>query len=171
MTRVLMAVDGSELDTELGDTARRLFADAQLFAINVQDVPHMATYPVARGAVFAYPPVVAGGVAPLPMADEIAETHGEVRRDRARDVASTSSPRAAVPIGEIGDPTSMILAAARDHDVDVVVVGTHDRSWWSELLRPSVSDTVLANASVPVLLVRAGPEGVPDGDDQTADDG
>ena len=39
-------------------------------------------------------------------------------------------------------------------DADVIVLGTHDRGWFSRLLTGSVSSDVLRHADVPVLVAR-----------------
>jgi nucleotide-binding universal stress UspA family protein len=60
----------------------------------------------------------------------------------------------ATSIGDVGDPSEAILRAADSHDADVIVVGSHDRGWFSRLVRPSVSSDVVRHAHVPVLVVR-----------------
>ena len=44
-------------------------------------------------------------------------------------------------------------AAAEEHDVDVVVVGSHDRGMLSRLLDPSVAAGVVRGTYRPVLVV------------------
>jgi nucleotide-binding universal stress UspA family protein len=48
----------------------------------------------------------------------------------------------------------VILEAAHQHGVDVVVVGSHDRSWLSRLFAKSVSTEIVKRADVPVLLAK-----------------
>jgi nucleotide-binding universal stress UspA family protein len=105
--------------------------------------------------VYGYVPTAAGVAAPLPPVD--ADEATERRRGEARRLAENASPDDAVALGEIGDPTEMILAAAERHHVDAVAVGTHDRGRWASLVRPSVSEHVLDTSTVPVLLVREPP--------------
>ncbi len=57
------------------------------------------------------------------------------------------------PLGAIGDPATAITKAAHSHRVDVIVVGSHDRSWFSRLLRPAVAAEVLLETDIPVLIV------------------
>ena len=47
----------------------------------------------------------------------------------------------------------MIAAAAEEHDVDVVVVGSHDKSALRRLFDPSVAVGVVRATSRPVLVV------------------
>ena len=52
-----------------------------------------------------------------------------------------------------GDPVECISATAEEHDVDVVVVGAHDKGFLSRLFDPSVSAGVVRGTHRPVLVV------------------
>lgn len=159
MTRVLMALDGTELDDVICTTARRIFPDAELLALNVQERPGMEAPYGSTGMVYGYASTSIGVVDPIPPLPAQADDETEERwRAEARQLAEEGSPDDVIPLGEIGDPTQMILTAAERHGVDVVAVGTHDRSWWASLVRPSVSEHVLDTSTVPVLLVRERPD-------------
>ncbi len=56
-----------------------------------------------------------------------------------------------------GDPASAICAAAEAHDVDVVVVGSHDRGVLRRLIDPSVAQAVVQGTYRPVLVVSGEP--------------
>lgn len=150
MTRVLIAVDGSDLDLVCLDTARRLFGEsAQYLAINVSDEPHRRTAYVAVPYGYVYPyaevaPMVGEGV-PDPV-------------HRAEDVARNAAERAgldnAEPVGEVGDPAELIVGSAVHHACDVIVVGSHDRGWLSRLVSPSVSNEVMDASEIPVLVIK-----------------
>jgi len=60
---------------------------------------------------------------------------------------------------EIGAPHSVILRYAGDHDVDLVVMGTHGRTGVERYLLGSVAEKVVRLADQPVVTVR------PDGDE------
>jgi nucleotide-binding universal stress UspA family protein len=60
-------------------------------------------------------------------------------------------------MGEVGDPTTSILRTAEEHNVDVIVVGSHHKSWLARLIEGSVADNVAHQATVPVLVVAAPP--------------
>jgi len=55
---------------------------------------------------------------------------------------------------EHGDVGPTICQVAEEEHVDLVVLGTHDRSRWSRLWFGSVSDHVVRHAPCPVLVVR-----------------
>ncbi len=157
MTRVLIAADDSELAVEAASSAHHLFGDdAVYFVINVapsQPVPTMAwgyAYPVVMPMV-AYPPPVAGDGEPA-TSDDAARDGAEQRAALVADDASLGT--GARPLADVGDPATAIIDAARDQLVDVIVVGSHDRSWLSRLFSGSVVNDVVRDAPVPVLVVK-----------------
>ncbi|WP_435196437.1 universal stress protein [Natronomonas sp. EA1] len=54
-----------------------------------------------------------------------------------------------------GSPHEGILEYADDHDVDLIVMGTHGRRGLDRFLLGSVTERVIRGSSVPVLTVRA----------------
>lgn len=54
----------------------------------------------------------------------------------------------------VGDDARQIVQYAEDHDVDLVVIGSHGRSIPARVLLGSVSETVVRRAPVPVMVVR-----------------
>ncbi|CAN5641525.1 hypothetical protein BH10ACT2_BH10ACT2_22250 [soil metagenome] len=158
MTRVLIAVDSSESSISAARAAHRLFGDfAQYIVINVAPSPMIwgedaflygMVYPVAITGAGAYPfamtaPVGTDG----PSSEDGAEK-------TAHDVASAAGLSDATTLGESGDTAHAIVAAATAHRADVIVVGTHDRNWFSRLVMPSIANSVLRESDIPVLVAR-----------------
>jgi nucleotide-binding universal stress UspA family protein len=56
-------------------------------------------------------------------------------------------------IVEVGNPADVILQAADERNVDLIVVGASSRKVFKELLSPSVPARLAKGAHVPVLLV------------------
>lgn len=56
-----------------------------------------------------------------------------------------------------GTPFLQILHDARDHDIDLIVMGSHGRGAIAHLLMGNVAERVVRKASCPVLTIR--PEG------------
>ena len=54
-----------------------------------------------------------------------------------------------------GEPTSEVNNYAEEHNVDLIVMGTHGRTGLLHLLMGSVAESVLRHARVPVLCVPA----------------
>jgi universal stress protein A len=54
-----------------------------------------------------------------------------------------------------GDASDEILKYARNHDIDLVVCGTHGRRGWNHLVMGSVAERIVRLAPCPVLTVPA----------------
>ena len=72
----------------------------------------------------------------------------------ARDVAAEADIPNPQVVGEVGDPATAIINAAHHHNADVIVIGSHERSWFSKLFTPSVRGAVVREADIPVLIAR-----------------
>jgi nucleotide-binding universal stress UspA family protein len=168
MTHVLIAVDDTEQSVVAARTAYKLFGDdADYTVINVADVEpvYWGEDPLGAGTAYplAIPPVGAGGmVATMPLAirnpdsaqsDDI-PTPADVASQKAEHVVAEAGMHDAKPLGDTGDAADAIIAAARDYDADVIVVGSHDRGWLNRLFTHSVGEQVVRKADTPVLVAR-----------------
>lgn len=59
-----------------------------------------------------------------------------------------------VALIERGDPVEQILKTVRDHEIDLVAMTTHGRSGLSRAVAGSVTEEVLRQATVPVVIAR-----------------
>ena len=152
MTKVLIAVDETDASRHAAEVAAQLFPGGEFLALCVA-VAQIAWMPpgAAWGYVMPYTELPPRG------ADLNAIEDGAVARaaERAAEVAAEIGP--AETIGEVGDPATSILRAAKDHKVDVIVVGSHHKNWLARLIEGSVADSVAHQATVPVLVVAAPP--------------
>lgn len=53
-----------------------------------------------------------------------------------------------------GDPRSKITEFAEEHDIDLIVMGTHGRSGIVQLIVGSTAESVMRHANCPVITVR-----------------
>jgi nucleotide-binding universal stress UspA family protein len=60
-------------------------------------------------------------------------------------------------IAREGEPAEEIIAAAKDWNADLIVMGTHGRGRFAQFLLGSTAETVLRHAPCPVLMVRQQP--------------
>ncbi|CAN5509255.1 hypothetical protein BH10ACT2_BH10ACT2_16620 [soil metagenome] len=141
--KVLVAMDGTNESLRAGREAVRLFADAEFLMIKVTQL----TIPWMAGDQF-------GMVYPTSSADLLLD-----RPDVAelRTLADAAGLDDATVLNPVGDPGSAICAAAEEHDVDVVVIGSHDRGVLSRLISPSVTDAVVHGTHRAVLVVSGTP--------------
>lgn len=147
--RVLLALDGTEASGRAASFVDELIAqdDREITTVHVQS---------------SVPPEVFGWAAPsgIPGRDagrsvvgpDICE-HLAVER-RAVESASAQAPLDSDVEVRYGDPANVIIGAAEHLDVDLIVVGSHDRSLIDRLLSGSVSAKVARKAHQPVLIVR-----------------
>lgn len=77
--------------------------------------------------------------------EEIAE------RARARDIETTAAVLR-------GSPHDDILTYANEHDVDIIVMGTHGRTGVKRALLGSVTEDVVRHSEIPVLTVHRAPD-------------
>jgi nucleotide-binding universal stress UspA family protein len=80
--------------------------------------------------------------------------------DRLAALLTESDKRELRPVCEVrlGAPADEILEYAAEHDVDLIVMGTHGREGFARVLLGSVAEVVVRKASCPVLTVHT-PEG------------
>jgi universal stress protein A len=97
------------------------------------------------------PPVGEGYFPPnLP---EIQEKQARIHCEQ--QLAQTGLSQARVVI-RMGTPYLEIVNAAKEEDVDLIVIGTHGRSAIAQLLLGAVAEKVVRLAPCPVLTVRSG---------------
>ena len=110
---------------------------------------HVVTNPEATGV---WTPEVY-----VPATLEARERIAREARDRVES-ALTAEERTRIDVTiqiRIGSVADDILEFAREHSVDLIVMGTHGRRGLSHLLLGSVAEQVLRSAPCPVLTTRA----------------
>lgn len=137
--RVLVAVDLTELASTTADVGFDVaaLADGECLLVHVIDP--------------------AGAVAPDSYTFP-SDVLGEMRRDAAAlfdQLAATADERGVTMATQIieGSPADELLRVASDWTPDVLVVGAHRRGLVKRLLIGSTADTVIREASCPVLVV------------------
>jgi len=137
-TDVLVPTDGSEGAEAAIDPAVDIAStyDARVHALSVIDT--MAMGVDVRSAAI------------LDALEEAARSAVETVEERATD-ASVSAVETAI---QHGSPYRAIRSYAEEHDVDLVVMGTHGRSGIERYLLGSVAEKTVRTSPVPVMTVR-----------------
>jgi nucleotide-binding universal stress UspA family protein len=161
---VVVAVDETEHSVRVATVARDFFGpDARFLVVSVgakelllwdgHPLTWGVSYPVVpsiAGVDYPFVPATTGDDPELPTAGLTAV---DVAQRNAEGVARAAELHDAEPIGDVGDPAECILTVAEEHGADVIVVGSHHRSWLSRLFTGSVSGQVIKHADRPVLVV------------------
>lgn len=143
--RILLPTDGSQAARAAMDHALRLakVEDAEIHALFVVDT--------------AYP--YTGFEAPNVLMDEVIDSLEELGGEATRAIAERAEAEgiACVRAVKKGSRVSQaIVDYASEHDIDMIVMGTHGRTGWRRYLIGSVTEEVLRTCQVPVLTIRAG---------------
>lgn len=152
MPNVLIALDEAPVSVRAARAAVRLFGpDSRYLVVNVSELPA----PWVGTAGF-------GAVAPLAVDPRWLDAahDGDADDDETTELMALAE-QAGVPAPEAlvreGDAVLEICAAAEQHDVDVIVVGSHDKSALRRLFDPSIADAVVRTTHRPVLVVSGAP--------------
>jgi nucleotide-binding universal stress UspA family protein len=140
--KVLVALDESSASKHAAQVASRLFGgpDTEFLALSVARVPTAWADPF--GGVYALPQSFWDNLPSEGMSEE-----------EILEATDQSGIVDAEPLLDVGGPVERIIAAAEEHDVDVIVVGSHDKGFLRRLIDPSVSEGVVHQSQRPVLVV------------------
>ncbi|WP_340101605.1 universal stress protein [Salinibaculum salinum] len=146
---VLVPTDGSDCATAAVDHALAIarVCDATLHALNVVDESIIVGSP--------------GGVLPANYLESL-EQMGEEATGALAERATEQGVDVETVV-EKGRPADGIRAYAGDHDIDLVVMGTHGRSGMERFLLGSTTEQLIRTGTCPVLAV-------PGGDEETAEE-
>lgn len=150
--KILIALDDAPVSARAARVAAGLFGrvpEAEFLVMNVATVS--APWVGAAGY---------GAVSPLVLDPRWVEGSADDDEDDERDLmAQAEAVGIAHPEVEVrsGDPVTEICAVADEHDVDVIVVGSHHKSALRRLVDPSVAAGVVRETYRPVLVVSEPP--------------
>ncbi|OYX04367.1 MAG: hypothetical protein B7Z05_08510 [Thiotrichales bacterium 32-46-8] len=55
-----------------------------------------------------------------------------------------------------GDPSSRLLEAEEEHDIDLIVLGKHGKGWFKEMLLGSTTKHLLTDSNTDLLIAQRG---------------
>jgi nucleotide-binding universal stress UspA family protein len=139
--RVLVATDGSDAADAAIEEAIDLAEDqaAELHVLNVVEVQAVESM----------------GPSPASAVDSMEEA-GERVVDGAIEQAKKAGLSGVEGVTIRGLPHQEIVEYVEEHDIDIVVLGTHGRTGLDRLLLGSVAEKVVRLSAAPVLTVRSG---------------
>lgn len=140
--RVMIAVDETEESVDAARCAHRLFGDDASYLI----------------ASIGEPSTYIHGLDPFGAVALDIYTLGVPSAERSRETATHAAEEAGIPtadvIAEFGLAGRQLCELCSDLNIDVLVVGNHDRGFLSRLIDPSVCHYVVDHAPCPVLVSR-----------------
>ena len=146
LKRILVATDFSECSDAAVEQGRALAAtfDASLHLLHIVTAPlHEVWACYAPGGEFL---------------TVVRNLDVEARTRLEQVAASGKFPRDRVVVATAwGDPSDEILRYAREHQIDLIVCGTHGRRGWDHVVMGSVAERVVRLAPCPVLTAHASP--------------
>lgn len=144
--RILVATDGGEAAGWATDVGSSMAAQLHAELAFVHVIPRSLAYPTELGFVEV---------------ERIADLH-----ERASHYLKHAQKRAgSVPSGIIlreGVAPAEIIAAGKDWNADLIIVGSHNRGGLSRLILGSTAEAVLRGATCPVLVMTHPPNLAPD---------
>jgi nucleotide-binding universal stress UspA family protein len=161
MPTVLMAIDETHESKRAAEIAAECFGpDANYLAIYVDERRPIGGPlwgpEIGWGGVYTYPQLYDyrfRAAAPSGLDDDLPPVGTvEGAKIEAERLAAELGV-VAEPLGDVGDPTTAIINAAHRHGADVIVVGSHNRNWFSKLLHGSTTEGVMRETDIPVLVV------------------
>ncbi len=141
---VLVATDlGEAADSALrfGRGLARRFG-ASLHVLNVVENFYVTTFGAETYAVL------------MPEMQRSLETSAQQRLDHVLRRNDVSGPPTTPVVMTSGSPAYAIVDYAREHDVNLIVLGTHGRTGLSHVMMGSVAEKVVRLAPCPVLTIR-----------------
>jgi len=150
--RILVALDDSDASHRAARFVNELFSGSEheVLGLNVSAAPVPWFSPTAGyGVVYPFPEAPAGPLDP----EALDRAKEEATREAAERVADSGLDDA-VPLAAVGEVVAEICRAAEEHDVTLIVVGSHDKGAFRRLVSGSVSTTLVHEAPRPVLVVR-----------------
>lgn len=144
--RILVPTDGSALSKKAtrGAVALAKVLGAELVALHV--VPR---YPTSyfEGAVVMSPSEVA-------RTEKQWADRGQVMADAVRDAAAAEGVTAKAVVSRSDLVADSVMAAAKKHKCDLIVMASHGRKGIKRILLGSETQHVLTHSTVPVLVLR-----------------
>jgi nucleotide-binding universal stress UspA family protein len=142
---MLVATDGSPQAgkaVELGARFARELNAVEVVLVHVGHVPSIVFAAAAGSGMVDF-----GGL------EDAMEQAGHAILDKGLQ-GFTKVDCAVTHIYRRGDPSAEILSAAREHNADLIIMGSRGLGQIGELILGSVSERVLCASHVPVLIVR-----------------
>ena len=153
MTRILLAVDGSDQDVSSAEWLGRVFGEvASTVEVTVLTVAHLR---MPGPSSFRL-----GFVPRLPSREDLEGIESTVRTEADEIVSAVKEDLdvygfTVTTMVEWGPTPDVILEASEANECDLIAMGRYGAGKISDMIVGSVSDRVMRRARIPVLILRA----------------
>ncbi|MFA5366974.1 MAG: universal stress protein [Dehalococcoidia bacterium] len=146
--KILVCLDGSSLSEQILQYASEeaVHAEKEVVLLRVVPFSHSTTIAVP-GVISSIPPTPTG---PEQMAAEETEARDYLNAKAEALKKIGINVECAVVVGSSGES---IVNYANDNKVDLIAIATHGRSGFKRMLFGSVTEYVIKNSRVPILLI------------------
>jgi nucleotide-binding universal stress UspA family protein len=144
--RILVATDGSDLSEKAVRSAIELAAATRAELIVLHVVPR---YPMSY-----FEGTARISAAEMVRTEQSWTEHGQAMVDRVRGEAQAAGVQATGALAHSDEVAEAIMAAAKKHGCDLVVMASHGRRGIKRVLLGSETQHVLTHSDVPVLVLR-----------------
>jgi len=150
MKKVLIALDYDPSSIEVAEKGHAL---AQMMGAEVLLI-HVLSQPVYYSSV-DYPPIMSFNISMNMDAYQTATVPGLKKAalhflDRTKDKLHDDKIKTLLLEGDTADS---IMEFAKKMNVDIIVLGTHSRKWFENILLGSVAESVLKQSTIPLFIV------------------
>jgi nucleotide-binding universal stress UspA family protein len=147
--KILICLDGSSLSEQILQYASEeaIGADREVVLLRAVPLSHSTTIAVP-GVISSIPPSPPG---PQQLAAEEAEAKTYLDA-KAKSLKKLGIKTECVVL--VGNPGEEIVNYAHKHKVDLIAIATHGRSGLKRILFGSVTEYVIKNSKLPILLVK-----------------
>lgn len=135
--------------TDFSDPAKQALQYAMEFADRFDAELHVLH--VVREIVFPLPEASTSWT--MPATDQRAEVDAATKQLQQEIQSEWTEQHRVVRLAEVGYPSENIIKYAKQHKIDLIVMGTHGHTGLSHLLLGSVAEKVVRLATCPVLTV------------------
>lgn len=151
--RYLVPLDGSPLAEQALSYAQQWVArnDSSLFLVRVVTIARQLAAASMSGP---------GGIDTMPLSMEAVNAAIDLENKESQEYLTKKGQELRKAGFKVewevrqGIPADEIIAAARAHNIDVIVITTHGRSGLGRVVFGSVADRVIRESGIPVLVIR-----------------
>lgn len=142
--RVMIAIDFSDWSRSSIELAQQIAPNARYVLAHVFDIPEEGKLRLAGVSEFDI----------INYRNDVMQQHHNKLNKIAKACGLSDSQWS--PLVMKGDPSSRLLEAEEEHDIDLIVLGKHGKGWFKEMLLGSTTKHLLTDSNTDLLIAQRG---------------